>query len=82
MALIKRGGDASLEKGEIFAAVRSRYPHLSKDEHERLTAELIRWIVKALQEGRNIGAFREMPNGDIEISMVALVEQAATQITK
>lgn len=73
MSLIRRErGD--LSRQPIFDAIRRRYPDLTKEQCDMLAEEVVKNIAKAIREGKNIGTFAQLPNGDIEISMISVID--------
>lgn len=79
MALIKKSNDVSLEKRQIADAIRTRYPHLDRAQSERLADEVVRQIVRALREGKDLATFARHANGDVEVNLFTLVDDVVQQ---
>ncbi|MFG1861925.1 hypothetical protein [Microbispora bryophytorum] len=73
MSLLRRErGD--LSRQPIFDAIRRRYPELTREQCDVLAEEVIKKIAQAIREGKNLGTFAQLPNGDIEISMISVID--------
>ncbi|MFI9102286.1 hypothetical protein ACIGXA_17345 [Streptomyces fildesensis] len=79
LALIRKNSETSLEKREIAAAIRKRYPKLDRAQSEELAAEVVKQVIQAIRGGKDLATFERHANGDVEVNLFTLVDHVISQ---
>lgn len=56
----------------MAAALSKQYPSLTKDEVERVATSLFRWIAREINRGNQLGSFKRLPDGSIDITFLVI----------